>query len=186
MKTIHSGPLLTPMSEKLESKLNWLRAAVLGANDGIVSVAGVLMGVVGAGVGAAEVLIAGVAATVAGAFSMGGGEYVSVSAQKDTELSHGRRGSKITANPMQAAVSSFLAFSAGAFLPMLSVIIFPPQLQVAAILTGVAISLALTGVAAAKVGNANPVKGAIRIVVVSIITMGVSYLVGLAFGVAVL
>jgi VIT1/CCC1 family predicted Fe2+/Mn2+ transporter len=69
---------------------------------------------------------------------------------------------------------------------MLSVIIFPPQLQVAAILIGVAISLALTGVVAAKVGNASPVRGAIRIVMVSIITMGVSYLVGLAFGVAVL
>ena len=174
------------MNRELDQKLNWLRAAVLGANDGIVSVAGVLMGVVGAGVGAAEVLIAGIAATVAGAFSMGGGEYVSVSAQKDTELSHGRTGADITANPLQAAVSSFLAFVAGALLPMLSVVLFPPSLQVAAILIGVAVSLAITGVSAALVGNANPVRGALRIVIVSIITMLVSYLVGLAFGVAVL
>lgn len=174
------------MNRELDSKLNWLRAAVLGANDGTVSVAGVLMGVVGAGVGDSEVLIAGIAATVAGAFSMGGGEYVSVSAQKDTELSHGREGAKVTANPMQAAVSSFLAFSAGALLPMLSVVFFTAQFQVTAILIGVGISLALTGVAAARVGRASPVKGAFRIVVVSVITMAVSYLVGLAFGVAVL
>lgn len=174
------------MNKQLDSKLNWLRAAVLGANDGTVSVAGVLMGVVGAGVGDSEVLIAGIAATVAGAFSMGGGEYASVSAQKDTELSHGREGENVTANPMQAAVSSFLAFSAGALLPMLSVILFPTEFQVTAILIGVGISLALTGVAAAWVGRASPIKGAFRIVVVSIITMAVSYLVGLAFGVAVL
>lgn len=174
------------MNRELDSKLNWLRAAVLGANDGTVSVAGVLMGVVGAGVGDSEVLIAGIAATVAGAFSMGGGEYASVSAQKDTELSHGREGENVTANPMQAAISSFLAFSAGALLPMLSVILLPTEFQVAAILIGVGISLAITGAAAALVGRANPIKGAFRIVVVSVITMAVSYLVGLAFGVAVL
>jgi VIT1/CCC1 family predicted Fe2+/Mn2+ transporter len=159
---------------------------VLGANDGIVSVAGVLMGVVGAGVGAREVLIAGVAATVAGAFSMGGGEYVSVSAQKDTELSHGRTGEQITANPFQAAASSFLAFTAGAILPMLSVVLFPSNLQIAAIMVGVAVSLTITGVLAARAGNASPLKGAARIVAVSVVTMGFSYLIGLAFGVAVL
>lgn len=174
------------VNNELDKRLNWLRAAVLGANDGIVSVAGVLMGVVGAGVGATEVLIAGVAATVAGAFSMGGGEYVSVSAQKDTELSHGRSGGEVTANPLQAALSSFLAFTAGAVLPMLSVILFPSNLQVAAILIGVAASLTITGVLAAKAGNSNPLKGALRIVGVSVITMAVSYLIGIAFGVAVL
>lgn len=174
------------MNKELDKRLNWLRAAVLGANDGIISVAGVLMGVVGAGVGESDVLIAGIAATVAGAFSMGGGEYVSVSAQRDTEISHGRQGHSITANPLQAALSSFFAFVAGALLPMLSIILFPADLQVAAILIGVTISLAITGVSAAKVGNASPVKGAIRIVTVSIIAMAVSYLVGLAFGVSVL
>lgn len=177
---------LTLVNKELDRRLNWLRAAVLGANDGIVSVAGVLMGVVGAGVGSSEVLIAGIAATVAGAFSMGGGEYVSVSAQKDTEISYGRKGKDVTANPLQAALSSFLAFVAGALLPMLSVILFPTELQVAAILIGVTLSLAITGVSAALVGNSNPIRGAFRIVAVSVITMAVSYLVGLAFGVAVL
>ena len=178
--------LLALMNKKLDSKLNWLRAAVLGANDGIVSVAGVLMGVVGAGVGDTEVLIAGIAATVAGAFSMGGGEYVSVSAQKDTEVSHGRTKHEITANPFQAAWSSFLAFISGALLPMIAVVLFPTDLRVAAILIGVFVALTVTGVLAALVGKSSPIKGSIRIVAVSVITMVVSYLVGAAFGVAVL
>jgi VIT1/CCC1 family predicted Fe2+/Mn2+ transporter len=66
-------------------KLNWLRAAVLGANDGIVSTAAVVVGVAGASNSKSFVLTAGVAALVAGALSMAVGEYVSVSTQRDTE-----------------------------------------------------------------------------------------------------
>lgn len=67
------------------SKLNWLRAAVLGANDGIVSVASVIVGVAGASTDTRAIITAGVAALVAGALSMAVGEYVSVSTQRDTE-----------------------------------------------------------------------------------------------------
>ena len=67
------------------TRLNWLRAAVLGANDGIVSTAGVIVGVAGATTARAPILTAGIAALVAGALSMGVGEYVSVSTQRDTE-----------------------------------------------------------------------------------------------------
>ncbi len=67
------------------SKLNWLRAAVLGANDGIVSVAAVVVGVAGATQDGKVILTAGVAALFAGALSMAVGEYVSVSTQRDTE-----------------------------------------------------------------------------------------------------
>lgn len=70
----------------LSNRLNWLRAGVLGANDGIVSVAGIVMGVAGATTSNSAILIAGVAALVAGALSMGAGEYVSVSTQRDAEL----------------------------------------------------------------------------------------------------
>lgn len=69
----------------IASRLNWLRAGVLGANDGIVSTAGMIFGVAGAAVTDRTVLIAGVAAVVAGALSMAVGEYVSVSSQKDSE-----------------------------------------------------------------------------------------------------
>lgn len=67
------------------ARIGWLRAAVLGANDGIVSTASLLVGVAAAEGPRAQVLIAGVAALVAGAMSMAAGEYVSVSSQADTE-----------------------------------------------------------------------------------------------------
>jgi VIT1/CCC1 family predicted Fe2+/Mn2+ transporter len=67
------------------SKIGWLRAAVLGANDGIVSTASLIMGVGAAAAAKSDILLAGVAALVAGAMSMAAGEYVSVSSQADTE-----------------------------------------------------------------------------------------------------
>ncbi len=67
------------------ARLNWLRAAVLGANDGIVSVAGIVVGVAGATTERSAIAIAGIAGLTAGALSMATGEYVSVSAQRDSE-----------------------------------------------------------------------------------------------------
>lgn len=69
----------------LVARIGWLRAAVLGANDGIVSTASLIVGVAAASAGRGEVLVAGVAGLVAGAMSMAAGEYVSVSSQADTE-----------------------------------------------------------------------------------------------------
>ena len=66
-------------------RISWLRAAVLGANDGIVSTASLVLGVAAAGADSKSILIAGVAGLVAGAMSMAAGEYVSVSSQSDTE-----------------------------------------------------------------------------------------------------
>ena len=74
-----------PHADSLNSLLNKLRAAVLGANDGIVSVAGLVVGVAGVTTHRTTLLTAGVAGLVAGALSMAGGEYVSVSTQRDTE-----------------------------------------------------------------------------------------------------
>lgn len=67
------------------SKLNWLRAAVLGANDGIVSIAGLVVGVAGATNSQLIIFTAGIAGIIAGAISMAAGEYVSVSSSRDTE-----------------------------------------------------------------------------------------------------
>ena len=69
----------------LVSRIGWLRAAVLGANDGIVSTASLIVGVAAAAAANSEVLVAGIAGLVAGAMSMAAGEYVSVSSQSDTE-----------------------------------------------------------------------------------------------------
>jgi VIT1/CCC1 family predicted Fe2+/Mn2+ transporter len=73
------------LAQKSGQKLNWLRAAVLGANDGIVSTASLIVGVAGASNSASFILTAGIAGLVAGALSMGVGEYISVSTQRDTE-----------------------------------------------------------------------------------------------------
>ncbi len=67
-------------------RVGWLRAAVLGANDGIVSVAGLVVGIAASGASASTILATGIAGTVAGAMSMAAGEYVSVQCQADTEL----------------------------------------------------------------------------------------------------
>lgn len=69
----------------LTHRVGWLRAAVLGANDGIVSTASLILGVAASGASSAAILVAGIAGLVAGAMSMAAGEYVSVSSQSDTE-----------------------------------------------------------------------------------------------------
>ena len=73
------------LERHLVSRIGWLRAAVLGANDGIVSTASLIVGVAAAGAGRGDILVAGAAALAAGAMSMAAGEYVSVSSQSDTE-----------------------------------------------------------------------------------------------------
>jgi len=91
--SIDAGALDTPVGphedepheDSFSSRLNWLRAGVLGGNDGIVSTAGLVMGVAGATSDRTTILIAGVAGIAAGALSMAAGEYVSVSTQRDAE-----------------------------------------------------------------------------------------------------
>lgn len=80
--TMHDGP--EPHAD-VSGRLNWLRASVLGANDGLLSTAGLVMGVAAATTDRTAILIAGVSGLVAGAVSMAIGEYVSVSTQRDTE-----------------------------------------------------------------------------------------------------
>lgn len=80
MSRLHTHP-----ESHLVSRIGWLRAAVLGANDGIVSTASLIVGVAAASAATSEVVVAGVAGLVAGAMSMAAGEYVSVSSQSDTE-----------------------------------------------------------------------------------------------------
>ena len=83
-------------------RIGWLRAAVLGANDGIVSTASLVLGVAAAGANSQGILVAGVAGLVAGAMSMAGGEYVSVSSQADTERADLTRERKeLVASPEQ-------------------------------------------------------------------------------------
>lgn len=81
-------------------RIGWLRAAVLGANDGIVSTASLVVGVAAAGASQSDVLVSGVAGLVAGAMSMAAGEYVSVHSQADTELADlARERAELAADP---------------------------------------------------------------------------------------
>lgn len=168
----------------LDLLLNKLRAAVLGANDGIVSVAGVVIGVAAAGSDKAAVAIAGVAALVAGAISMAGGEYASVAAQRDAELGHGKQEHELAGNPIAAAVASFLAFGVGGLLPLLAIMFTPNGLEIFTTALAIIIALAITGFFAARAGKSSVWKGIRRNVLVSVITMGCSYLVGLLLGAA--
>jgi VIT1/CCC1 family predicted Fe2+/Mn2+ transporter len=92
---------MRPHSERHRvTRIGWMRAAVLGANDGIVSTASLIVGVAAAATAPGDVLIAGVAGLVAGAMSMAAGEYVSVSSQADTEKADlAREGAELAASP---------------------------------------------------------------------------------------
>ncbi|MET3826891.1 VIT1/CCC1 family predicted Fe2+/Mn2+ transporter [Sphingomonas sp. PvP055] len=83
--------MIRPPEKHLVQRVGWLRAAVLGANDGILSTASLIVGVAAAARAPSEVVLTGVAGLVAGAMSMAAGEYVSVSSQSDTEAADRRR-----------------------------------------------------------------------------------------------
>lgn len=96
--------LTTHPERHLVERIGWLRAAVLGANDGIVSTASLIVGVAAAAAARGEVLLAGMAGLVAGAMSMAAGEYVSVSSQADTEAADlSRERKELAASPMLEA-----------------------------------------------------------------------------------
>ena len=181
------------ISKELAKRLNWLRAAVLGANDGIVSTAGLVMGVAGATTDNGAILIAGIAALVAGSISMAGGEYASVSAQRDSEiasrLKHEGRKRKFAkddhVSPMAAAVASFFSFALGSVLPIVAITGPWTEYREAATIVSVVISLAITGYVAAIIGGAKPLRPVLRNVAVSLVTMAAAYWVGSLLGVAV-
>ncbi|MFN3474433.1 MAG: VIT family protein [Blastomonas sp.] len=97
----------------LVSRIGWLRAAVMGANDGIVSTASLIIGVAAASAQSADVLIAGTAGLVAGAMSMAAGEYVSVSSQQDTENADIARERSELANDTDAEIEELAGIYVG-------------------------------------------------------------------------
>lgn len=181
-------------------RLNLLRAGVLGANDGIVSTAGIVMGVAGATVESGPILIAGVAALIAGSISMAGGEYASVSAQRDSEIAalkkerlekaQGKDGHETShddehVSPMAAAIASFFAFALGSVLPIVAIAGPWVEYREIATVSSVVVALGLTGYFGAKIGGAKPLRAVFRNVVVSLLAMGIAFGIGTALGVAV-
>ncbi len=220
-------------------RLNWLRAAVLGANDGIVSTAGVVMGVAGATADEGTILIAGIAALSAGAISMGAGEYVSVSTQRDSEKAILRLeatelkrmpkeefGELVTmyeqkglstetarrvateltehdalrahaevefgidpdelTKPWQAAWASMVSFTLGALIPLLVLALLPASVRIPLTVVVVALALAITGAVSAHLGYSPKVRAVIRNVGGGLLAMGITYLIGMAFGTSLL
>lgn len=227
-----------PHSAGISQRLNWLRAGVLGANDGIVSTAALVVGVAGATTDTTAILVAGVAGMVGGAVSMALGEYVSVSSQRDSEralvvkeqgeladfpdaelkelefLLRQRGISEQTAhqvaleltdhdplaahlefelgireedfaNPWHAAVSSALSFTAGAILPLIAILLPPPDLRVPITFVIVLLTLALTGAISAEIGGSSRRLAATRLVVGGALALLATWLIGTLLGTTV-
>jgi VIT1/CCC1 family predicted Fe2+/Mn2+ transporter len=193
----------------LVQRIGWLRAAVLGANDGIVSTASLIVGVAAAAATNGDVLLAGTAALVAGAMSMAAGEYVSVSSQSDTEHAdlarerselradpaaeetelaeiYGKRGLDIElAKQVARELTSALAFSVGAAMPLLAVVVSPAPYVVTSVAVSSLAYLAVLGAIGAKVGGAGIVKATIRVTFWGAFAMAVTAGIGLVMGKAV-
>lgn len=218
-------------------RTGWLRAAVLGANDGLLSTAGLVVGVAASGATPAQVLAAGLAGLVAGAVSMAAGEYVSVHAQADAEqadlvvekrelaeqphhelaelagiyrdrglepglaiqvaqqltahnalAAHARDELGITptlqARPLQAAVSSAMAFSVGGALPIGAAWMVPPAMALPAVAISAIAGLAVLGALGARLGGSPMLRGTLRVTGWGIFAMGVTTLLGRLMGTA--
>ena len=222
----------------VSARLNWLRAGVLGANDGIVSTAGIVVGVAAATVARGPIMTAGIAGLAAGAVSMALGEYVSVSAQRDTEqallrqerhelradpsaeldeltgLYEAKGLSAATArtvaeeltdhdpliahaevelgfdpsdltNPWHAALSSALAFSVGALLPLIAILAAPIALRIPVTVAAVLLALVVTGAVSARLGRAPKSRAVLRNFVGGGLALAITYVVGHLVGAAI-
>jgi len=216
-------------------RIGWLRAAVLGANDGLISTSSLVVGVAAAEPSRAAVLLAAVAGLVAGALSMAAGEYVSVSSQKDTEqadlerekgelaaspeaeraelagiyaargldpdlaarvatqlMAHDALGAhardelgihELTrARPIQAAVASAASFAVGAAPPAVCAALLPAGALTPSVVAITLVLLFVLGGAAARLGGAPPVRGALRVAFWGAVAMACTAGVGRLFG----
>jgi VIT1/CCC1 family predicted Fe2+/Mn2+ transporter len=216
-------------------RIGWLRAAVLGANDGLISTSSLVVGVAAAEPSRAAVLLAAVAGLVAGALSMAAGEYISVSSQKDTEQAdlerekgelasspeaeraelagiYAARGLKADlaarvaeqlmehdalgahardelgiheltrARPIQAAVASAASFAVGATPPALFAALLPAGVLTPSVVAITLVLLLALGGAAARLGGASPLRGAVRVAFWGAVAMACTAGVGRLFG----
>jgi VIT1/CCC1 family predicted Fe2+/Mn2+ transporter len=161
-------------------RANTLRAGVLGANDGIVSVAAIVVGVAGASSAHGAVLLAGLAALIGGAVSMALGEYVSVSSQRD-----GERAAHIDsgANPWAAAIASATSFLIGGVLPLLAVTAAHGAVRVPTTVVVVLVALALTGAAGARLGGAPALRPTVRTLIGGGLALAATWSIGLLLGI---
>lgn len=161
-------------------RLNRIRASVLGASDGIVSVSATLFGIAAAHLPWSALLIAALSATVAGACSMALGEYVSVQAQVDAEREADQPAS---VNPLWAGASSATAFVAGAALPSVALLLAPAAGRLPIAAAAVLAALTICGYLSSKAADVPPVRPTIRVVVGGALALAITYCAGLLAGV---
>ncbi|KAG8065479.1 hypothetical protein GUJ93_ZPchr0004g38108 [Zizania palustris] len=173
------------------ARAQWLRAAVLGANDGLVSVASLMIGIGAVNTSAKAMLVAGLAGLVAAACSMAIGEFVSVYAQYDIEITQIERdGDDADAgareklpSPTLAAIASALALGIGGLLPLLAGgFIKSWGARVGAVCAATSLGLVGFGAAGAHLGGANIVRSCTRVVLGGWLAMLVTYGVLRLFG----
>lgn len=159
----------------------WLRAAVLGAIDGLVSVASLMMGIGAVKQDVRAMIITGFAGLVAGACSMAIGEFVSVYSQRDVEVAQTmKRDSKIEKevlpNPIQAAAASAIAFMLGAILPLLTAaFIVDHKVRLGVVVATVTLALVVFGWIGAVLGRTPVVKSCFRILIGGWMAMAITF-----------
>ena len=168
----------------LAQKVNILRASVMGANDGIISIAGIVIGVAAATNNAYSILISGLSGTLAGMISMCMGEYVSVSTQKDSQkmalISERQRLDDQYQEEFDYVQQKYedQDIDPKLVLPMLAVTLAPAESRILATAIAVLIALLITGYCAAILSNSNRLKSSIRNAIAGLLTMGVTYIIG--------
>ena len=230
-----SVPPEEPHRGSLSGRLNWLRAGVLGANDGIVSVAAMVVGVAGATSSVPALVAAGAAGVVGGAISMGLGEYVSVSSQSDSQkvlIAKERRelaeapeaelaelvglyrakglspetaqkvAEELTAqdaltahlnaelniseedvvSAFHAAWVSAIAFTLGALLPLLAILLPPASIRVPVTFGAVLVALTVLGMTGARLGGSPLLKPTLRVVIGGLTALVVTFAIGSLLG----
>jgi VIT1/CCC1 family predicted Fe2+/Mn2+ transporter len=194
----------------LVNRAGWLRAAVLGANDGLLSTSSLIVGVAAASAGRGSILLTGVAGLVAGAMSMAAGEYVSVSSQADSEAADlAREKRELAANPdseqrelsaiyvergvepdlarkvarpIQAAMASAASFAIGAGLPLAVALVVPRTLLSSAVAIASLLFLGVLGAMGARAGRAKIFRGTVRAMFWGTLAMLTTGGVGALFG----
>ncbi|KAF6143892.1 hypothetical protein GIB67_001686 [Kingdonia uniflora] len=178
-------------------RAQWLRAAVLGANDGLVSTASIMMGVGAVRDDIKAMIITGFAGLIGGACSMAIGEFVSVSSQLDIELAQMKRANSLRNNeeknvkyekenlpsPFQAAAASSLAFAVGATVPLVAAaFITKYKVRLGVVVAAASLALLVFGGVGAVLGKASMKKSCLRVLLggwfAMAITFGMTKLIG--------
>ncbi|XP_072977095.1 vacuolar iron transporter homolog 2-like [Typha angustifolia] len=173
-----------PTNEEKETtraqRSQWLRAAILGASDGLLSTTSLMLGVGAAKQDHRSTIISGAAGAVAGAFSMAVGEFVSVSTQRDIEIAGGEAKTaptpKTSPNPVKAAAASGFAFVAGSLVPLLpGYFVKEYHVRILALVIVASAALAAFGGVGARLGGSPACVSAVRVLVGGWVAMGITY-----------